>query len=139
MQKPEIYRIVFFVLFFSIGAAALGLSVLCEDLVQYYRNVQLTEAAQKSLDKLDSLNEAYSDILENLEEDPNIYRRIAPPAIGAQYKDVNAVYPKATARQLAAARKALTDPNEEAIEPAIPNWLARSCEPRKRMTLFFPA
>jgi hypothetical protein len=133
----DVIRMIFFILFFSIGAAAMGLSVLCEDLVKYYSNIQLTESAQQSTEKLNSLNKAYDSILENLREDPNIYRRIAPAAAGAQYLDANAIYPKTAARQLAAARKALTDPNEETIEPAMPNWLSRCSEPHKRMTLFF--
>jgi len=124
-------------LLFSIGAAAMGLSVLCEDLVKYYSNVELTESAQQSIEKLDNLNEAYDSILQNLEEDPNIYRRIAAPAIGSQYLDANAVYPRVAARQLAAARKALADPNDEGVaESAIPAWLSRCSEPHKRMALF---
>jgi hypothetical protein len=131
-----IFRIVFFMLLFSIGAAAMGLSVLCEDLVKYYSNVEFTESAQQSIAKLDNLNHAYDSILQNLKEDPNIYRRIAAPAIGSQYLDANAVYPRVAARQLAAARKALADPNEETIEPVIPAWLSRCSEPHKRMALF---
>lgn len=133
----DIARIAFFMLFFSIGAAAMGLSVLCEDLVKYYSNVELTESAQQSIEKLDNLNEAYDSILQNLEDDPNIYRRIAAPAIGSQYLDENAIYPKTAARQLAAARKALADPNDEEVaELAMPTWLSRCSEPHKRMTLF---
>ena len=133
----DIIRIAFFVLFFSIGAAAMGLSVLCEDLVKYYRNVQLTASARKSIEKLETLNEYYGSIIENMEADPNIFRRLAPPSIGAQYKDPNAIYPRTAARQLAAARKALANPNEEEKDPAIPTWLSRCSEPQKRMMLFF--
>ncbi len=137
MNKSDIIRITFFALFFSIGAGAMGLSVLCEDLVKYYSNVQLTESARQSIENLNSLNEAYDSILQKLEEDPNIYKRIAPAASGSQYKDPNAIYPKAAARQLAAAKKALEDSNDEDIEPAMPAWLGRCSEPHKRMTLFF--
>ncbi|MBN2590744.1 MAG: hypothetical protein JXA96_12845 [Sedimentisphaerales bacterium] len=137
MNKPDIIRIPFFILFFSIGAASLGLSVLCDDLVKYFRNVQLRESTQKSIEKLKSFNEDYGSLLENIEEDPNFIKRIAPAVSGSEYLDANAAYPKATARELAAARKAFGDPNEENIKPVIPVWLSRSCDPQKRMTLFF--
>ena len=136
MNKPDIIRIPFFILFFSIGASALGLSVLCEDLVKYFRNIQLKESAEKSIEKLRRFNEDYGALLKNIEEDPNFIKRIAPVVSGSEHLDTNAAYPKATARELAEARKAFIDPNEQNIEPVIPEWLSRSCEPQKRMTLF---
>lgn len=137
MQRQEIIRTILFVLFFSIGAGSLGISVLCEDLVQYYQNRELAEAAQNSLEKLKALNDDYNMLLAQLEQDPNLLKRIAPVTLGTEQPDPNTVYPRATARQLAAARRALTDPNSEPVEPAIPRWLSRCSEPRKRMTLFF--
>ena len=136
MQRSDIIRMLFFTLFFSVGAGSLGVSVLCEDLVRYYQNRQLTESARESLEKLKSLNDAYNMILAQLEEDPNRLKRLAPVTLGAEQEDPNTVYPKVTARQLAAARKALTDPNNESIKPAIPKWLSRCSEPRKRTALF---
>ena len=115
----------------------MGLSVLCEDLVRYYSNVQFTKSAKQSIEKLKTLNEQYGSIIETMEKDPNIYKRVARAAIGAQYQDPNAIYPNTTARQLAAAKKALDDSNEAEIETAIPAWLSRCSEPRRRMELFF--
>ena len=125
-----------FILFFSIGASALGLSVLCDDLIRYYRNVQLREAAQKAKEKLETFNEDYGSLLENIEQDPNFIRRIAPAVSGSEYLDSNAAYPRATAQELAAARKIIGDPNEENTEPVIPAWLSRCSDPQKRMILF---
>jgi len=136
MNKSEIIRIPLFVLFFSVGAAALGLTVLCDDLIRYYRNTQLTEAARKSVEKLTMLNEDYGSLLENIEDDPNFIKRIAPAVSGSEYKDVNAIYPEATARELEAARRAFGNPEEEDSEPVIPEWLSRCSEPQKRLILF---
>jgi hypothetical protein len=119
MLKSDIIRAFFFMVFFGIGAAAVGITILSEDLVEYYSNRHLANSARE------------------LEQDPNHIKRIAPAVIGAEYQDANAVYPEATARQLAAARKALEDPNEETSEPTIPTWLSRCTEPRKRTALFF--
>jgi hypothetical protein len=137
MNKSEIIRIPFFILFFSIGASALGLSVLCEDLVKHYRNVQLRKSAHESIEKLKIFNADYGSLLANMEEDPNYIKRIAPVVRGTEYQDPNAIFPQETAREMAAARKAFGIEQEENIEPVIPAWLSRCSESQKRIALFF--
>ncbi|KPL23800.1 MAG: hypothetical protein AMJ75_05375 [Phycisphaerae bacterium SM1_79] len=138
MQTRNIIRAILFVLFFSIGAAALSGSVLCDDLVQYYHNRQLLSAAQESLERLKLLNNDYDVLLSQLENDPNLVRRIARATVGPAPEDPNTVYPRATAELLAAARRALTeDPDPPAVEPVMPEWLSRCSEPRRKTMLFF--
>ena len=138
MQGRKVIQAVFFVLFFSIGAASLSSSILFDDLIQYYQNKQLLRAAQESLDRLESLNTDYDVLLERLEEDPNlVIDRLAPATLGTKHDDPNTVYPRATSRQLAAARKALIEKsNQESAEAAMPEWLKRCSEPRNRILLF---
>ena len=137
MQSRNIIRMILFVVFFSIGAASLGISILCDDLVQYYRNKKLLTVTQQSLNKLESLNDDYDALLEQLEEDPNLVKRLAPATLGTEPEDANAVYPRATPEQLAAARQALEqDPNDQSDSPTLPHWLTRCSEPRRRITLF---
>ena len=137
MQRRNFIRMILFVVFFSIGAASLGISILCDDLVQYYRNRRQLNVTQQSLARLKSLNTDYDVLLEQLEEDPNLVKRLAPAALGAKPEDPDAVYPRATPEQLAAARKALAqDPNDQSEGPMLPNWLTRCSEPRRRITLF---
>ena len=137
MQGRKVIQAVFFVLFFSIGAASLSSSVLCDDLILYYQNKQLLRDAQKSLDRLKSLNADYDVLLERLEEDPNmVIDRLAPATLGTKSEDPNTVYPRARSRQLAAARKALIEEsNDQTVETAMPQWLKRCSEPRNRMLL----
>ena len=137
MYKSEISRIILFILFFSVGATSLGMSVLCDDLMKYYINAQSVKTAKQSVVKLEVMNNDYGSILENLEEDPNYIKRIAPVVSGSEYLDANAAYPKATARELAIARKAFSDSDEETIEQTIPNWLNRCSQPQNRKILFF--
>lgn len=127
-----------FFLFFSIGAASLSSSILCDDLIQYYQNKQLLRTAQESLERLESLNTDYDVLLERLEEDPNlVIDRLAPATFGTESEDPNTVYPRARSRQLAAARKALMEEsNGQSAEAAMPQWLRRCSEPRNRMLLF---
>ena len=130
-------KTVFFILFFTIGSFSLGVSVLCEDLIRYYQNRQSVQTAQESLEKLKSLNADHDVLLNTLQEDPNYIKRIAPATIGVEYQDANVVNPRVEAEQLAAARRALTDPNKATVEPAIPGWLSRCSKPAKRMVIFF--
>ncbi len=138
MQGRKIIQLVLFVLFFSIGAASLSSSILFDDLIQYYQNKQLLRTAQESLDRLESLNTDYDVLLERLEEDPNlVVDRLAPATFGTESEDPNTVYPRATSRQLAAARKALMEESGgESTEAAMPQWLRRCSEPRNRILLF---
>jgi hypothetical protein len=137
MQRRNFIRMILFAVFFCIGAVSLAISILCDDLVQYYRNKQQLMVTQQSLKKLESLNADYDVLLEQLEKDPNLVKRLAPATLGTEPEDANAVYPRATPEQLTAARRALTqDPNDQSAGPMLPNWLTRCSEPRRRITLF---
>lgn len=138
MQGRKVIQAVLFFLFFSIGAASLSSSILCDDLIQYYQNKQLLRTAQESLERLESLNTDYDVLLERLEEDPNlVIDRLAPATFGTESEDPNTVYPRARSRQLAAARKALMEEsNGQSAEAAMPQWLRRCSEPRNRILMF---
>jgi hypothetical protein len=138
MQGRKVIQAVVFFLFFSIGAASLSSSILCDDLIQYYQNKQLLRTAQESLERLKSLNTDYDVLLERLNEDPNlVVDRLAPVTFGTESEEPNTVYPRATSRQLAAARKALIEEsNQEPAEVTMPQWLRRCSKPRNRMLLF---
>lgn len=133
----NVIRMLLFVVFFGIGAAALGGAVLYNDLVGYYQNSQLLKRAQESLDRLGALNADYEALLDQLEKDPNLIKRLGPATLGTEHEDANAVYPKVTPEQLAAARKALSeDLDQQPAGPVIPEWLSRCSEPRWRLVLF---
>ncbi len=138
LQKQNVTRTILFVVFFNIGAISLGASILSDDLVRYYRNRQLLKTAQESLDRLKSLNVDYDVLLEQLEKDPNLFKRIAAATLGTEPEDADAIYPKATPEQLAVARRVLAEePDQQPAEPVMPGWLTRCSEPRRRMMLFF--
>jgi hypothetical protein len=138
MQGRSVIQAVLFFLFFSIGAASLSSSILCDDLIRYYRNKQLLKTAQDSLSRLESLNTDYDALLKQMEEDPNLVaERLAPVTLGTETKDPNTVYPRATSQQLAAARKALMEEsNRKPSQVAMPQWLRRCSKPRNRILLF---
>ena len=131
-------RTILFAVFFSIGAASMGCSLLCKDLAGYYRNKQLLRTAQQYLNKLESLNIDYDVLLKQLESDPNLIKRIASATLGIEPEDANTIYPKPTNEQLAAARKVLAKEISQNQDQklTIPKWLTRCNDPRNRIILF---
>jgi cell division protein FtsB len=138
LRRQNIIRALLFVVFFSIGATALSGSILCADLLQYYRNREQLEAEKDLSNQLKSLNADYDALLEQLKKDPNLIKRIAPATLGMDRNEADTIYPKATAEQLAAARKALTEEmGRNTTEATLPEWLIRCGEPAQRTMLFF--
>ncbi len=137
MLRQGIFHLLFFVVFFSIGAGALGVAVLCDDFVRYCHNQHLVKEARASVRRLKALNADYDGLLEQLEKNPDLLKRIAPITLGTQPDDPNAIYPKARAEELAVARKALVEQtDQESTDTPLPQWLQRCSEPVKRITLF---
>ena len=139
----NVIRAILFVVFFSIGAGSLSISILCEDLVRYYRNAELVAGAEESLEKLKSLISDYDAVIAMLRadpNDPNSVRHLARVTLGPEHRDPNTVYPRATANQLAAARRVLEAYSDESVSaeapPSMPEWLRRCSEPRRKLVLF---
>jgi hypothetical protein len=130
-------RLLLFVVLFSIGAVALAVAALYPDLLRYYRYNQLLHSAHESVARLESLNKRYDALLKNIEQDPNLLSRAAPAVIGAEPVDTNAVYPRAAAEELAAAREAMEKSYEQkASEQSLPLYLQRLDRPLYRIIMF---
>ena len=138
MQGQNIIRTLLFIVFFSIGTAAMAASVLCDDLVRYYRNNRhYLNQAERLTSKLKALTDDYDAVLIQVEDDPNLIKRLAPAALGAEPTDPNTIFPRATPQELAEAKKALAKIAEaEPNEPTMPAWLERCREPKHRIYLF---
>jgi hypothetical protein len=136
MERQNILRTLLFVVFFSIGTAVLSGSILSDDLLRYYQNKQLLKQAETSLTRLETLNADYDMLLQQLQEDTNLIKRIAPVTLGTEPEAEDTIYPKVTIEQLAAAREALTeDSNRKTTEPKMPDWVVRCTKPPQRTVL----
>jgi hypothetical protein len=137
LEMKKFVRFFWFVIFFSAGAGALSLSILAADLMHYYQNRHLLKQSQDYHTKLESLNTDYDILLQQLENDPNIIKRIAPATLGTGPADTESISPKVTPQQLEMAREVLkyTD-TKQAEQSPIPNWLQRTIDPRRRTVLF---
>ncbi len=134
----RIWRTIVFVVFFGIGAAVLSATVLCDDFLEYFHNRSLLKQVEGRLNKLDTLNSDYDELLGQLEGDPCQLARLAPATLGIEPNEPNTVYPRASADKLAAARYALSEqPQAPAGDEAIPEWLGLCCRWPRRHILFF--
>jgi hypothetical protein len=117
-------RVIVFVIFFSVGAAVLSITVLCDDLLDYYHNKGLLEQAENQLKKFEILDSDYDTLLGQIENDPCQLARLAPATLGIEPNEPNTVYPRAAADKLAAARQALSaEIDQPQIEQQAPQWL----------------
>lgn len=140
MSERNFINAILFVVFFSVGAASLGVSVLSEDLVEYYQSQQLLKSARESLERIKLMTNDYDVLLSRLENDPNLVKRIARAAFGSESGDPNTVYPAESVELLAEVRSVLNSdvnqPGEQPDKPEIPGWLARCSEPKRQIALF---
>ncbi|MHC4758243.1 MAG: hypothetical protein ACYTE8_06275 [Planctomycetota bacterium] len=137
MGLQKFVRFFWFVIFFSAGALTLSLSVLASDLMHYYQNKHLLRISHDYHSQLESLNTDYDILLQQVENDPNIIKRIAPAMFGTESSDTESISPKMSPEQLEMAREVLKYADTQQTElPYIPNWLERTLEPRRRTILF---
>ena len=137
MSSERIIRGVVFAVFFSVGATVLSITVLCDDLLDYFHNKALLKEAQSHLEKLETLAADYDTLLGQLEGDPCEIARLAPATLGIESNEPNTVYPYATLDKLTAARLALTEePNDPQTDLSTPEWLNCWCRWPRRHVMF---
>ncbi|MBL7107098.1 MAG: hypothetical protein ISS77_05785 [Phycisphaerae bacterium] len=130
-------RSVFFAIFFTIGSAAIVAAILSNELLEHYKNCQLLKNSILTRDKLKGICDDYDVLLEQFENDPNIIDRITTVQLGTERNDPNTHYPKAAAEDILLIKKALQEfEKQTSDEQLAPQWLTRSTEPKKRLTLF---
>lgn len=145
MHGQNILRALVFAVFLSVGAAAIGTTVLLDDILQKYRQRKQMVTEKKHLRKLKALNEDYDALIRWLKNDPNRIRRVVAPTFRTNPNSQSTAYPRAGPEQLNAARKALTEKvKKHSLDPdvyrdrgtAVPDWLERIRKPRRRLALF---
>ena len=137
MLKENILRTFLFVVFFSIGAATLTAAILAKDLYRYYYNKSVLKSEEQTLIKLKDLDNDYDMLLKQLEKDPELIKRLGPATFGTKPQKEDTAFPIAKARQLDAAKRALTEKtSQKPVEPDIPNWVTRCNRPVKRVMVF---
>lgn len=130
-------RLAAFFILFGVGMGALAISILCDDLMVYFRNRQDLARAKHELDELRLLLRTHDSLLGQLEDDPNMIKRIAPAVLGTVEHDPNVVYPGTGIDEYITAKLALREHNRDEPQiPKMPTWLTRCQNPRRRAGLF---
>jgi len=131
-------RYVLFCLFFGIGAGTVGLSILADEMRDYYESKSLLAKVLADNEKIQSLTADYESQIQQIQNDPNSLLRLKLVTLGAEPTGQDTAYPKASDEQLAAAgRVLLEDLQSPKTGPHIPKWVRRCSEPNLRRSLFF--
>jgi hypothetical protein len=129
-------RLLLFAGILTLGATVVCISALCDDLVQYYADRQRLVEARKMVDLLEKLNADYDALLQQIRQDPNLIRRIAPAMLGTAPQDANTAHPEVRIEELLAARQALAVADDVPQDsPSLPDWLTRCSQPLQRLVL----
>jgi len=123
---------------FGIGSGAIALSALIEDLIRFFNNKQEIAISEQNIKSMQDLIAVHDELLGQLHRDPNMIKRLAPAIIGTQEQDPNTAYPLTGLQELGIARRMLANQKKSISRnrAAMPNWLIRCREPRRRTALF---
>jgi hypothetical protein len=131
-------RYVLFCLFFAIGAGTVGLSILADEVRDYYESKSLLAKTLADNEKIQSLTADYESQIQQIQNDPNTILRLKLVTLGEEPTAKDTVYPKASEEQLAAAGRALLEDSQSPKTGSdIPEWVQRCSEPDLRQSLFF--
>lgn len=138
MVSCVITKTVLFIVFFTIGIAAVAVAALINDFNRYYlvkiqlHNTKLTN------EKIQKLIDGYGEMIKSIEADPHIVERLAPATLGVEPNAPETAFPKASRKELLAAQRALIAAAPPLPpEPVLPEWLKRCSNPLLRKILFF--
>ena len=72
-----VVKTILFIVFFSIGLAAVAVSILADDLNQYYTIKIQLHNTQHGNEKLSKLIDSYGEMIKHIESDPRSVERLA--------------------------------------------------------------
>jgi len=132
-----VVKTILFIVFFSIGLAAVAVSILADDLNQYYTIKIQLHNTQQGNEKLSKLIDSYGEMIKHIESDPRSVERLATVTLGVEPNEAGTAYPKASRQELLAAQRALAAAAPPPpVPPVLPTWLSRSTNPLLRKLLF---
>ncbi len=140
-NSASLLRYVLFCLFFTVGASAIVLSILAEELIDYYRTRDLPSRIEDGNQKLRDLASRYDQQIEQIRSDPEILQKLGSIIFRTNTTPENTVAPIASEEQLSAAREAMLKKIETDSEPSmLPRWLLRVSDPvngiKNRLMIF---
>ena len=137
MANRVVTKTVLFIVFFTIGIAAVAVSILVNDFNQYYLVKIQLHNTKLANEKIQKLIDGYNEMIKSVEADPHIVERLAPATLGVEPNAPDTTFPKASRKELLAAQRALIAAAPPLPpEPVLPEWLKRCSLPMLRKILF---
>ncbi len=138
MKKTvSIVRYLFFCIFFVVGASAIALSILSDEITQNYKNIENLNLIEENSEKLERLIKAYDLQLEQVMNDPEILERLSRRILGTDSQEDGVAEIMATRQELRIATEILnrhSDPNE--TTPMLRTYAERATQKHVKKGLF---
>lgn len=136
-RMAAVLRFVLFCVFFSVGASAIVLAILTDELQQLYDGRAVLQSQQADNDKIAALIDDYDGQIKFINQDPNVLKRLERSTFGIEPVAEDTAFPRASDEWLEVARKALLEEMGTQQNSSVPPaWLERCTQPRFRQSLF---
>ena len=134
----RIVRYVLFCLFFAVGAGAVALAVLADEIRDYCEGRNLLAKTLAENEDIQFLTIEYAAQIDEIRNDPNIVSRLERVTLGRQSGAEDTAFPRASEKLLSeAAQAVLADLRTPRPARQVPKWVERISEPNIRYSLFF--
>jgi len=131
-------RYVLFCLFFAVGAGAVALAVLADEIRDYCQGSSLLAETLTENEDIQFLTIEYAAQIDEIRKDPNIVGRLERVTLGRQPDEADTAFPTASEKLLSEAGSAvLKGLRTDSPARRIPAWVSRISEPNIRYSLFF--
>ena len=139
MKKAvSILRYLFFCIFFVLGASAIALSILSDEITQNYKNAANLKLIEENSQEIERLLKAYDLQLEQVKNDPEILEKLSERILGTEYDgEIVGADPASTRQERRIATEILnrnSDPNEPV--PMLRTYAKRATKKHVKQGLF---
>ncbi len=132
-------RFLFFCLFFSVGAGAMTLAILCEpELLDYYTSRRALAEVHAQNEQIKELTGQYIDKINLIQQEPAVRQRLRALAFNQPLELDDTLVPRGDDVRLRQQAQALLETldAETHSAQAVPAWLQRCIQPDIRRALF---
>lgn len=134
----RLVRYLLFCFFFAVGAGAVALAVLADEIREYCQGRNLLAKTLAENEDIQFLTIEYEAQIHEIRNDPNIVGRLRRVTLGREPGAEDTAFPRASEELLTEAGAAvLADLRTPRPARKIPTWAERISEPNIRYSLFF--
>jgi hypothetical protein len=131
-------RTVVFVVYFTVGVAALAMSLLADELAERHLILQLWQRTERMNEKMACACRDYEEVVGRMQTEPNVIARLVRVTLGPRTEqDEQVVQPMSSERHLDVAEQVVSEmfPQRDELEE-LPGWLSRCSSLAGRGALF---